>query len=321
MVIGTIARRLSPAGPAARLSILIFHRVLPAPDPLFPDEFDARSFDALCGWVRRWFRVMSLDDALSSLNRGRLPAAALAITFDDGYADNQTVALPILQRHRLPATFFVATGFLNGGRMWNDSVIEAIRRFPGAALDLEGIPSTDLGVLGITSIAQRRSAIGAVIAQTKYLASADRDAVVAEIARRAGVKLPDDLMMTSRQLLALRDAGMQIGAHTVSHPILARLPAAEATREIVESKRGLEAVLGNRVGVFAYPNGKPGQDYLPEHAAMARAAGFDAAVSTAWGTSSRDTDRFQLPRFTPWERGRLRFGLRLLSNLARPPLR
>ena len=69
--------------------------------------------------------------------------------------------------------------------------------------------------------------------------------------------------------------------------------------------------------LFAYPNGVPDHDYAAEHAAMVRECGFAAAVSTAWGSATRDTDRYQLPRFTPWDRSSLRYGVRLLHNLTR----
>ena len=70
-------------------------------------------------------------------------------------------------------------------------------------------------------------------------------------------------------------------------------------------------------GLFAYPNGKPGTDYLTDvHPALVRELGFDAAVSTRWAAARRGEDLFQIPRFTPWDRSRLKFGLRLLRNLA-----
>ena len=119
---------LSPGQRNGRLSILIFHRVLAQVDPLFPEEVDAARFDVICGWLRRWFNVLPLDAAVRRLRDGSLPRRAAAITFDDGYADNHDIALPILKKHGLPSTFFIATGFLDGGCMWNDTVIEAIRR-------------------------------------------------------------------------------------------------------------------------------------------------------------------------------------------------
>lgn len=306
---------LAPAGARGRLTVLIFHRVLAAPDPLLPDEFDAQRFDAVCGWLRRWFNVLPLDAAVRRLAQGTLPARPLAITFDDGYADNHDVALPILRRHALAATFFVSTGFLDGGRMWNDTVIEAVRRTPQATLDLRGIEGAGLGAHAVFSTQDKRGAIAAIIERIKYLPQAQRNAVVAGIAARCGAVLPDTLMLRTDQVVALRRAGMQIGAHTVTHPILATLTPAEAHDEIVRSKERLESITGEPVRLFAYPNGRPGRDYTAQTVAIAREAGFDAAVTTAWGAAGHGADPFQIPRFTPWDRTRLRFGVRLARTL------
>ena len=305
---------MSPAGARARLSTLIFHRVLPEPDPLFPDEADARRFDEVCGWLKSWFNVMPLDQAMSQLKAGSLPARAACITFDDGYADNYQVAMPILQQHGLPATFFIATGFLDGGRMWNDTIIETVRSTTSPLLDLS---SLNLGQHPISTMAERRAAIGALIHQIKYRPAAERISITEQIARLARVQLPQDLMMTSPQVKLMRQAGMQIGAHTVSHPILAQLAVDQAKDEIGKSKCFLERLLDERVGLFAYPNGKPGEDYSPQTVEIVRSLGFDAAVSTQWGASKQGDDPMQIKRFTPWDRGRLRFGVRMLGNLHR----
>ena len=308
----------APAGAQARLSILIFHRVLPAPDPLFPGEVDAARFGRICAWVARWFNVLPLDAAVQRLRRGDLPARALAITFDDGYEDNHSQALPILQRHGLPATFFVATGFLDGGRMWNDTVIEAVRRTRQTVLDLDGLPGGDFGAHTLSDAASRRSAIGKLLPALKYLDPARRQAAVDALAARAQVSLPGDLMMSSQQVRSLHRAGMQIGAHTVTHPILARVDDTTAHGEITQSKAALERLLGDEVKLFAYPNGKPGADYGPSAVDLARRAGFAAAVSTRPGSADADSDAFQLPRFTPWRQTRLGFGAELYRNLKRP---
>ncbi|MGQ3052069.1 MAG: polysaccharide deacetylase family protein [Roseateles sp.] len=311
---------LSPAGARARLSVLIFHRVLPAPDPLFPDEVDAARFDALLGWVKSWFNVLPLDAAIRQLHEGRLPARAAALSFDDGYADNHDVALPVLQKHGLPCSFFVATGFLDGGRMWNDTLIEAVRLSTLPLLDLRGLSDgqgEDLGQHVLGGDAHRRACLGRLIQRVKYLAPEARVVLVDAIARRAEVSPPDDLMMTSEQVRSLRRAGMQVGAHTVSHPILAKIPANLAADEIGRSRDVLQGLLKENVGLFAYPNGKPGPDYLPDvHPGIVRELGFDAAVSTRWAAARRGEDIFQIPRFTPWDRGRLKFGLRLARNLS-----
>lgn len=302
----------SPGGKRGRLTTFIFHRVLPEIDPLFPDEPDVHRFSEMLGWISAWFNVLPLTVAIDCQKKGKLPPRAAAITFDDGYADNFTLARPILQQHGMCATFFIATSFLDGGRMWNDTVIEALRRTPESVLDLS--PHA-LGQYEISSVATRRAAIHNIIGKIKYLPVAERTHITERIAEIAGTRLPDSLMMTSAQVIGMRQSGMQIGAHTLTHPILARLDKESALSEITGSKQILENILGEEVPVFAYPNGKPGEDYQPEHATMVRESGFTAAVSTAWGAADSGSDYYQLPRFTPWDKSRLRFGVRLLSNL------
>ena len=74
-------------------------------------------------------------------------------------------------------------------------------------------------------------------------------------------------------------------------------------------------MLDEPVGLFAYPNGKPGIDYAAVAAGIVRAQGFSAAFSTRWGAVKPESDLFQMPRFTPWDHGRGAFGVRLLRNL------
>ena len=312
LVIKKLLSWASPHGQAARLSVLIFHRVLPLSDPLFPDEVDARRFDEMCGWVKAWFNVIPLDSAVARLREGSLPERAACITFDDGYADNYHVALPILQRHGLTATFFIATGFLDGGRMWNDTLIESVRACKLQKLELD---SLGLGTHGVATITEKQAAIAALIRQIKYRSVEDRVTTTRAIAAQAQVDPPNDLMMTSHEVKKMHGAGMQIGAHTVNHPILARLTRDEVFFEIQRSKVTLEGLLGDRVGLFAYPNGKPEEDYTAQSVDVVRELGFDAAVSTRWGSSAHGDDLFQIRRFTPWDRTKLRFAARMGANL------
>ena len=300
------------AGP--RLSILIFHRVLARPDALLPGEPDAAFFEARMRFVKSAFNVIPLIDAARHLRERTLPANAACITFDDGYADNAVVALPILQRVGIPATFFVATGFLDGGRMWNDTVIEAVRAAPGPRMNLIAI---GLGERPCATNEERVATIAGLLDALKYRPQPERSAKVAELATAVGLDAASDLMMTRSQVRALHDASMSIGAHTVTHPILTTLSEVEARREIDDGRRELEAIVGTQVALFAYPNGKPVRDYDQTHVALVRELGFDAAVSTGWGTSDGGSDLFQLPRFTPWDVDMNRFGLRLAMNLAR----
>ena len=111
--------------------------------------------------------------------------------------------------------------------------------------------------------------------------------------------------------------GMEIGAHTVRHPILRTLDDAAAAREIGDSRDQLAAWLGEAPPVFAYPNGVPGADYGERDVALVRRMGFGCAVSTARGAAGQGADIFQLPRFTPWDRALPRFALRCAETLLR----
>jgi len=298
-------------GPNARLSILIYHRVLPAPDPLLPYEVDARQFRRHMGLISRHCRVFPLPEALDRLHTDRLPERSVCITFDDGYRDNAEIALPILQTLGVNATFFIATGYLDGGIMFNDAIIEAIRHYAHDSLDLS---RHDLGCHPVSSDEQKADAIDRLLPLVKYLPQMDRQQIAQEIADNSSQSLPREIMMTREQLLRLHDSGMSIGAHTRTHPILARVADDKAFSEITLGKQDLEDLIGEPIRLFAYPNGKMGSDYDHRHVNMVRQAGFEAAVSTNHGVSSKETDRFQLARYTPWDRQDWRFAMRLVEN-------
>jgi peptidoglycan/xylan/chitin deacetylase (PgdA/CDA1 family) len=307
-----VNRRLSPGGERGSLTIMIFHRVLPEPDALMPLEPDAATFAKRMARVREWFNVVPLDEAVTSLQGRSLPERALAVTFDDGYADNHDVAFPILRELGIPATFFVATAYLDGGCMWNDQIIEALRHHDGDVLDLGDI---GLGRTSTGSAIERVAAIERILGALKYRPPPERAAIAGEIARRTAATERADLMMTRAQVRGLARGGMTIGAHTATHPILAHLDAAEARREIATGKQDLEAITDRPVTLFAYPNGKPNKDYTIANVEQVRELGFLAACSTAPGVAAPGDDLLQLPRFSPWDRPIWRYGVRLSRNL------
>ncbi|WP_297450866.1 polysaccharide deacetylase family protein [Ferrovum sp.] len=303
---------LSPGGNAGSLSILIYHRVLPKPDPLFPDEVDALRFDAQLNLLKNVFHLLPLPEAVDRLKNHTLPPRAACLTFDDGYADNASIALPLLKKHGACATFFVASGYLNGGCMFNDRAIELVRHHPAESIDLRFL---ELGSLPLTTLAERQTALQALLQRLKYEAPEVRCDHLLHLETQLGFTPPSDLMMNDAQVLSLHQAGMSIGGHTVNHPILTSLPPAVARREIEQNRTYLTQLLGEPPALFAYPNGKFGQDYRQEHADMVREMGYSAALSTEPGIARRESDLFHLPRFTPWDRSLLRFSLRLSQNV------
>lgn len=292
----------------ARHHVLIFHRVMEEPDPMSPDDPTAAWFSRLLQMLTANFEMISLTEAMRRLQADSLQGRTASVTFDDGYADNFTVALPVLEKFQVPATFFVASGFIGGGRMWNDSIIETFRRIePGVCeVELEGRSSFDL-----KDWESRRKAAAATILAWKHLPPDERQARVDDFAGRAS-GLPTDLMMSKQQLRQLADSPCaSIGGHTRNHPILAAVPDAEALSEIEGGKRDLEEWLQTEVQHFAYPNGRFGTDYRARHAELVKQAGFSAALATDWGTLGADSDLYAIPRFTPWQRHLPRFSIDL----------
>lgn len=296
----------SRRGRSASVLVLIYHRVLVEPDALLPDEPDAAAFAAQMDLIAANFNVLPLQEAVERLYAHSLPERAVCITFDDGYANNCDVALPILAARRIPATVFVAPGFLNGGWMFNDIVLEAVRRAP-QRVKLPVVDEADLSSPGARVEAWER-----IAKAFKYLEPYERVRRAEDLAADLGVALPAGPMMTDAQVVRLHQAGIEIGAHTLSHPILARIDADAARREMLDSRHRLEEMIGAPVRSFAYPNGHPLRDYDRSHVALAAEAGFDLAVTTAWGAATRSSDRFQIPRVAPWDRTARRYAARLV---------
>jgi peptidoglycan/xylan/chitin deacetylase (PgdA/CDA1 family) len=307
-----VAQLFSPAGRRASLLVLIYHRVLAEFDPLMPAEPDATRFAAQMDLLSDLFNVLPLTEAVARLKSGSLPARAVCITFDDGYVNNLAVATPILRARGLPATVFVATGFIDGSCMWNDILIEVVR----SATDHLDLTSFGLGVYTLEDMPARRQAVDAILQGIKYLDPVTRLDRVRRIADHAKCVPPIGLMLSEAQVRQLHAAGIQIGAHTVTHPILTAINDDAARREIMESRRCLESLIGAPVKYFAYPNGRPQQDYASRHVLQVKQCGFDGAVSTAWGASHSESDAWQLPRIAPWDQSSLMWTGRIVKSYA-----
>lgn len=318
-IVGPIRAGLTLVSPGQRaaLTILIYHRVLPQPDPLLVGITDVKLFELQIMTLMRDFSVIPLSEGVQRLRDGTLPQRAASITFDDGYSDNEFCALPILQKFGACATFFIASGYLDGGIMWNDLILQAVRATEGPILSARSLGLEDMPV---GSIPEKQDAMLRLVKALKYRPFSEREAQSWRLLEDAGARPPEQLMMTSDQVLALHKAGMEIGAHTVLHPILTKLSLDEARREMVNGRAQLEAITGARVGLFAYPNGRPEMDFSADHVALVSALGFDAAVTTGWGAAQTGDDLFQLPRFTPWGTAATNFKLRLGLNILRSRL-
>jgi len=227
---------------------------------------------------------------------GDVPPGAWALTFDDGYRDNLTQALPVLRRWGVPATIFLTTGPIDDrGPLWHDRVFDAFAAAPNLALEVEGVPHD------LSADAGRRAALQAFLAAIRRLEPEARTARIDALVARLGVRenSPSDRMLTWEEARAMKGQGIDFGGHTVTHPILTRMPLARAAEEIAACRARIAERLGVPVSLFAYPNGSR-EDWNTEVAAAVRDAGYRAAVTTEWGANRAGTDPFALHRVGLW---------------------
>jgi peptidoglycan/xylan/chitin deacetylase (PgdA/CDA1 family) len=280
-----------------KLSVFLFHKVPLQCDPLVPHDVSMARFEHLLDHTLSQFNVLPLEDAVKLLQSGRLPRRAACITFDDGYADWMTGALPALKQRNLHATFFITTGQFDGLPLWHERIQAAVRAMPGPVPDL-GIPP--LGELSLATLADRQALVVRLEQELKYVTLATREKALLRLEAAVGVK-PEALpRMTETQLRDLHSQGFGVGGHTINHPILNFCDEQEILKEVAGVREQLQAIVGGAVAGFAYPNGRPHADFSSHHVDAVRRAGYAYAVTTHWGVANPKTSPFQIPRFTPW---------------------
>ena len=307
---------------AGRAAILMLHRVTDRPtSPLGLHAHLAirPSFlDAFLGDLKRQgIPIVPLDEAIAHLSspaRGRV----VAITSDDAYLDNLTEALPVFEAHGAPFTVYVAPGLTCGTVLpWWEVLEELI-----ATRDTVRLPTAD-GMVEIdcAGIGAKREAARRLF---RHLTQEVEETAQQKLLAAIGAARPHDdarLFMTWNEVRRLARIELAtIGAHTIHHYNLARLPAEAARKEMADSVTVIEAETGLRPRHFAYPYGYPGA-VGPREVAIARELGFASAVTTRLGTLHREHagHLHALPRISVNGRfQRVGYLRTLLSGLATP---
>lgn len=299
-----------------KLAVFLFHKVPRSIDPLFPCDLDIHGFRRLLDFVRASYEVLPLDDAVARLQANTITRASACITFDDGYADWVDGAVPLLKELSLPATFFITTGLFFGRPMWHERLANIVRHAKGPLLDTTRFR---LPPLQISDLAQKRAAIRILEFHFKYLPRDLRDDFLSELEQSVDVTPASLDLFTTEQLREISSQGFGIGSHTVDHPILSLCDKKQAMDEIGGTREILESITRSKISCFAYPNGRPYVDFSSQHIAMAKSAGYDCAVTTQWGTATRGTSKYQIPRFTPWGPDPMHMSFQVIRNsLANP---
>jgi peptidoglycan/xylan/chitin deacetylase (PgdA/CDA1 family) len=251
--IGPALARLAWSG----LLVLNYHRIArdgeaPAGNPLWSATVE--QLDAQVAYLARHVPVLDPEELLEP---GPRPRRAVMLTFDDGYRDNHDLALPVLRGHGVSAAFFVATGFLDAPHVaWWDEIEWIVVHAQHDELPAGRWGEAPLPLAG----PGREQTLAALTRAYKTLRPAEAAAFLDELAERSGAgRAPAELAhrqwMTWDMVRALRDAGMRVGGHTVSHPVLATLDAAAQQAEIDGCARRLAQELGAPMRLFAYPVG------------------------------------------------------------------
>ena len=234
---------------------------------------------------------------LSQLAAGHaLPPRALAITIDDGYRDAYEIAFPLLKEFGLPATLFVVTDFLDGRIwLWPDKVRWMFAHTPCNEVVIHSMSPTPR--FQLADEASRRHAAADMNERFKALSEPLKEFEISRLARLLKVRLPARptaayAPVTWDEACEMDRAGIEIGSHTVTHPILTRVSTEQLRRELQASRERLERKLQREVKQFCYPNG----DYDERvHAAVAK-AGYECAVTTTRGFNDQRSDRLALRR-------------------------
>jgi peptidoglycan/xylan/chitin deacetylase (PgdA/CDA1 family) len=254
---------------------------------------DAR-FRAHLRYLKRNFRVESLSRAVELLREpAALDSDRVVITFDDGYLGNFQHAWRILKDEGVPAAIFVTTGFLDGDELWFDYA----RRALPAALSLgSALPQSTRHALeeALGAWPYPRGAAAAV-GQLKYVAPDQRERALSALREGVVVEHARARPLSWEQVRELVAGGIEIGSHTVSHPILSALSPSAQEAEIRRSSDRIEQETGVRPVYFAFPNGSL-RDFDEHTLSILRSLGFQAACTTERGSNAPGCERLTLRR-------------------------
>ncbi len=303
------AFRLSEYLSSRNLLVLTYHRIIPRdyyqdktrpPNTLFTDEFETQM-----AFLAKRFNVLTGGDLRAIMSRSAtIPRYSLAITFDDGYENNYTHALPILQRYGLTATFFITTSLIGEKRQhfWFDRLDALLSRVAPAVI-LERLCRLDssLPILPTTQIRP----------YFKTLPSVRQSEILDRLEQQfghAGAPFDDRTVygiMNWDQVRLMASAGMTIGSHTANHQILAAVSPSEAYTEVLLSRQRIQEETGQECWCFCYPNGERRDFRLSDELAIQN-AGYLCAFTQIPGSINSHTLRYALPRIPLPDTGDLR---------------
>jgi len=284
-----------------QLDILTFHRIMPRGQRYFipPMAMDESTFSKLIERLALAKRLVSLDEGVLLLKNGKLQGSKVAISFDDGYRDNYTLARKILQRIGVSATFFVPVIPIDTETpYWWDHLYDVLLRNTEDFLNWGFARKSPHSVHHAfkTVNAARTCSLGercrVLVQALNALGETERNTFLLDFKQEFGPCAAEGLLMSWDDVRHLQRESFSIGSHSVSHTPLTDLDRNNAHQEISESSELITLRIGKRPSGFCYPRGA----YTPEHGRMVAEAGYDFAVTTDFGGNSTGADPYTLKR-------------------------
>jgi peptidoglycan/xylan/chitin deacetylase (PgdA/CDA1 family) len=286
--------------------ILGYHRVAEAPHDPFAICVTPQHFAEQLEVLRRYTQPIRLQELVQGLENGNLPKRAVVVTFDDGYADVLQNANPLLGCYQIPATVFVSTGYI-GREFWWDELARVVLSpitlparlslpVNGSIYEWASDETVHIPIKEKTTNCRKRLLLS-LYERLLHLSSIERQKAMTKLRDWVGAEpdnQPDCRALTADELNELATGGLvDIGAHTVTHPFLAKLPISVQQSEIQQSKTCLEELLAKPVTSFSYPNGSSSEETM----ALVGDSGFICACTSDNDVARQGSHRFKLPRF------------------------
>jgi peptidoglycan/xylan/chitin deacetylase (PgdA/CDA1 family) len=284
--------------PSRSLAILRYHAIC---GPEGHDYADAgicvtpESFEEHVTYLTRAYSILRLDDAVRTLAAGKpLPPNAVAITFDDGYADNLEAART-LKKHGASATFYLTAGCLADGLpFWPAELRFLLRNIAEQEITISAAGTTV--DIDLTSAEAQAAAVKRLTKLFKAHPIPVREHVRDQLRARSRARTAPRVMLTWDEVREMHALGMTIGSHTMTHPNLPNAGLAAAREELVRSRERLERELEAPITMFSYPNGGAERYMTPEIAELVREAGYEAATTSRNAFAGPHSNLYALER-------------------------
>jgi peptidoglycan/xylan/chitin deacetylase (PgdA/CDA1 family) len=289
---------LRTVAPNRGLAILRYHAICGAEGYSYADPqicVTPENFERHVAYLTSRYRIVRLEEAVPALKAGTLPPNAVAITFDDGYADNLAAAR-ILARHGATATFYITAGALADGEpFWPAELRQVMRVLRGDRIALEA--GGERFEFDVSTPSARDVALRRLTKLFKLRTIPVREELRRQLRAQCGERQETRrVMLTWDEVREMHALGMTIGSHTMTHPNLPSAGLDAARAELRTARERLEAEINAPVTMFSYPNGGAERYVTPELKTVVRDTGYAAATTSTNALAGRDSDVYALER-------------------------